>query len=85
MVRVVRDLQVHVPLAGIVNRQDEANRVAKELLKIEKQHAADQNKLANPKFRERAAPEVVADTEARVQGLIKQRDKLKRLLEELSR
>ena len=85
VVRVVRDLQVHVPLAGIVNRQDEANRVAKELLKIEKQHAADQNKLANPKFRERAAPEVVADTEARVQGLIKQRDKLKRLLEELSR
>ena len=34
VVRVVRDLQVHVPLAGIVNRQDEANRVAKELLKI---------------------------------------------------
>ena len=54
-------------------------------MKIEKQHTADQNKLTNPKFRERAAPEVVADTEARVQGLIKQRDKLKRLLEELSR
>ena len=85
VVRVVRDLQVHVPLSGIVNRQDEANRVAKELLKIEKQHTADQSKLANPKFRERAAPEVVADTAARVQGLIKQREKLKRLLEELSR
>ena len=85
VVRVVRDLQVHVPLSGIVNRQDEANRVAKELLKIEKQHAADQSKLANPKFRERAAPEVVADTAARVQRLIKQREKLKRLLEELSR
>ena len=85
MVRVVRDLQVHVPLSGIVNRQDEANRVAKELLKVEKQHTADQSKLANPKFRERAAPEVVADTAARVQGLIKQCEKLKRLLEELSR
>ena len=85
VVRVVRDLQVHVPLSGIVNRQDEANRVAKELLKVEKQHTADQSKLANPKFRERAAPEVVADTVARVQGLIKQREKLKRLLEELSR
>lgn len=85
VVRVVRDLQVHVPLSGIVNRQDEANRVAKELLKVEKQHTADQSKLANPKFRERAAPEVVADTAARVQGLIKQREKLKRLLEELSR
>tara|TARA_B100001146_G_C16141187_1_gene416818 strand:- start:311 stop:1219 length:909 start_codon:yes stop_codon:yes gene_type:complete len=84
-VRVVRDLQVHVSLSGIVNRQDEANRVAKELLKIEKQHTADQSKLANPKFMERAAPEVVADTAARVQGLIKQREKLKRLLEELSR
>ncbi|HIC14132.1 MAG TPA: hypothetical protein EYO83_03240, partial [Gemmatimonadetes bacterium] len=85
VVRVVRDLQINIPLAGIVNRQDEAKRVAKELLKIEKQHTADQSKLANPKFRDRAAPEVVADTEVRVQGLIKQREKLKRLLEELSR
>ena len=83
--RVVRDLQVHVPLAGIVDRQAEANRIKKALLKVGKQQAADEAKLANPKFRDRAASEVVADTEARVQGLMKQREKLERLLQELSR
>ena len=50
-----------------------------------KQQAADAAKLANPKFRARAAADVVAETEARVTGLAQQRQTLEGLLEELSR
>ena len=85
VVRVVGDLQVHVPLAGIVDRGAEAARIEKELAKVVKQQAAADAKLANPKFRERAAAEVVAETEARVSSLAQQRQKLARLLEGLSR
>ncbi|HAK54517.1 MAG TPA: valine--tRNA ligase [Acidobacteria bacterium] len=85
VVRVVRGLQVHLPLAGIVDRQAELQRIEKELAKIGKQQAADEAKLGNPKFRERAAPDVVAETETRLQGVTEQRQKLERLLQELSR
>ena len=85
VVRVLGDVQLHVPLAGIVDRRAEAARIEKALAKVVKQQAADDAKLANPKFRERAAADVVADTEARVTGLVQQRQTLERLLEELSR
>jgi valyl-tRNA synthetase len=85
VVRVVRGLQVHLPLAGIVDRQAELQRIEKELAKVSKQQAADEAKLGNPKFRERAAPEIVAETEARLRGVTEQRQKLETLLQELSR
>ena len=83
VVRVVRDLQLHVPLAGIVDRDAEMARIRKELTKIDKQRAADAAKLANLKFRERADPEVVNETEARRRNLGAHKAKLERILQEL--
>ncbi len=60
-------------------------RIEKELAKVGKQQAADEAKLGNPKFRERAALEIVAETEARLRGVTEQRQKLETLLQELSR
>ena len=85
VVRVLGDAQLHVPLAGIVDRRAEAGRIEKALAKVMKQQANDDAKLSNPKFRERAAADVVAETESRLLGLVKQRQKLEQLLGELSR
>ncbi|MCY4660506.1 MAG: valine--tRNA ligase [Acidobacteria bacterium] len=65
--RVVRDFQIHVPLAGIVDRAKEAERVQRDVEKLTRRRTALQARLANPSFVERADPAVVE--EARVQEL----------------
>ena len=84
VVRIVRDMQFHVLLAGIVDREAELTRVRKELAKIEAQKTANDAKLANPKFRERADPDIVAEAVARASTLEEQKNKLVRILEELT-
>ena len=84
VVRIVRDMQFHVLLAGIVDREAELTRVRKELAKIEAQKTANDAKLANPKFRERADPDIVAEAVARASTLDEQKNKLVRILEELT-
>ena len=84
VVRIVRDMQFHVLLAGIVDREAELTRVRKELAKIEAQQTANDAKLGNPKFRERADPDIVAEAVARASTLDEQKNKLVRILEELT-
>ena len=84
VVRIVRDMQFYVLLAGIVDREAELTRVRKELAKIEAQKTANDAKLANPKFRERADPDIVAEAVARASTLVEQKNKLVRILEELT-
>ena len=84
VVRIVRDMQFYVLLAGIVDREAELTRVRKELAKIEAQQTANDAKLGNPKFRERADPDIVAEAVARASTLNEQKNKLVRILEELT-
>ena len=56
---VVRDAEVYVHLAGIIDLDLERSRLRKELERIEKQLAATQRKLSNQDFLEKAKPEVV--------------------------
>lgn len=84
VVRIVRDMQFYVLLAGIVDREAELARVRKELAKIEAQKTANDAKLGNPKFRERADPDIVAEAVARASTLDEQKNKLVRILEELT-
>ncbi len=84
VVRIVRDMQFYVLLAGIVDREAELARVRKELAKLEAQQTANDAKLGNPKFRERADPDIVAEAVARASTLDEQRNKLVRILEELT-
>ena len=84
VVRIVRDMQFYVLLAGIVDREAELARVRKELAKIEAQQTANDAKLGNPKFRERADPDIVAEAVARASTLDEQKNKLVRILEELT-
>jgi valyl-tRNA synthetase len=57
---VAGDVQIFVPLRGIVNVEEEEKRLAKEIAKIEKDMDFLGKKLENPSFVERAPADVVA-------------------------
>jgi valyl-tRNA synthetase len=61
--------QVWVELDDPSYFAEEANRLEKSLKKLEKDIAMFDKKLSNPKFLERAKPEVVAKDQAKLQGL----------------
>jgi len=81
--QVVRQLQIHIPLAGIVDREAEQQRIRKELARLEKQLAGIDARLANADFRERADPDVVQEAERQRGDLGLQHQKLERILAEL--
>ena len=66
--RVVRHFQLHIPLAGIVDRTKETERIRRNLTKLTKQRAAVQARLANRAFVERADPAVVGEARSQEQG-----------------
>ncbi len=82
--RVVRQMRLYLPLAGIIDRDAETARVRKELDKLAKQLGGLEGKLGNPKFRERAAPEVVAEAEAQQRAALERRSQLEQILAELA-
>ena len=82
--RVVRRMRLYLPLAGVIDRAAETARLRREIDKVSKQMGALEGKLGNPKFRERAAPEVVAETEARHEAARRRRQQLDEVLAELS-
>ena len=81
--RVVRDFQLHIPLAGIVDRKQETERVRRSLAKLSGQRKGLQARLAKPAFVERADPEVVRDAREQEQVLAQRQAKLEQILQEL--
>ena len=82
--RIVRRMRLYLPLAGVIDRAAETARLRREIDKISKQLGSLEGKLGNPKFRERADPEVVAETEARHAAARQRRQQLGEVLAELS-
>ena len=82
--RVVRGFELHVPLAGIVDRAQEAERVGRELARLTRQRGGLQARLANPAFVERADPDVVRDTREQEVEVGRRQEKLERILAELA-
>ena len=83
VIRIVRNVQVHIPLAGIVDRKAESARIERELAKLVRQRGALEGKLANAAFRTRANPEVVKETEVQAHNLGLRQEKLEKILQEL--
>ena len=81
--RVVREFQVHVPLAGIVDRCKETERVRRDLAKLVKQRGALQSRLTNTAFVERAAPAVVEEARNQEQVFSQRQAQLEQILAEL--
>jgi valyl-tRNA synthetase len=74
---------VHVPLAGLVNLQEETKRLEKEIGKAVNELASVQRKLSDHKFLERAPEEVVEKDRDRAAQLEEKRQSLERSLERL--
>ena len=81
--RVVRDFQLHIPLAGIVDRKQETERVGRSLAKLTRQREVLQARLAKPAFVERADPEVVREAREQERVLAGRQAKLEQILQEL--
>ncbi|GJM07024.1 MAG: valine--tRNA ligase [marine bacterium B5-7] len=63
---LVDELEVLIPLAGIIDKQQEVTRLQKEIQKVEKDLTKTQQKLANPNFADKAPAEVVALEKSRL-------------------
>ncbi len=82
--RVVRDFELHVPLAGVVDREKETERVTRKLSKIVKQRRGLQARLSNEAFLSRADPDVVRDTRELEREIGQRQEKLEHILAELA-
>ena len=56
---VIGELEVLIPMAGIIDKDAELSRLAKEILKFDKEIMQSQTKLSNPQFTENAPDEVI--------------------------
>jgi valyl-tRNA synthetase len=68
-VAVAGGVETFIPLEGVINIEQEAERLRRELAKVEKDLARVEKNLANPNFVNRARPEVVAAERTRREEL----------------
>jgi valyl-tRNA synthetase len=78
------DVEVFLPLAGLIDFAEEERRLAKELAKAEKEIAIAQKKLANEDFVARAPEEVIDKERAKEADANSRRAKIKAGIERLS-
>jgi len=81
-VTVLADVEVILPLEGLIDRKAEAERHRKRLADLGKQLAANEGKLGNPSFVNKAPAEVVESIRAKVSELTAQRAAVAALLAE---
>ena len=73
---IAANVEIFVPLKGLINFDEEEKRLAKDIEKIIKEVEAVQKKLSNRDFLDRAPKEVVTKDQARVEELLQKKEKL---------
>lgn len=81
---VLSELELLIPLGGLIDAAKERDRLGRLLLEVVADVGRLQSKLANREFMERAPAEVVARERARIQELYTRQARLKELLEVLA-
>jgi len=66
---VVGDMEILIPLQGLINIEAERNRLSKEIAKLSKELEIVNSRLANSNYVEKAPPEVVEKERARAHEL----------------
>ena len=56
---LVGELEILIPMAGLINKEEESARLTKEIIKLQKEIERAEMKLQNPSFVDKAPPEVV--------------------------
>lgn len=63
---LIDTLEIYIPLAGLIDKQQEMNRLDKEIKKLQKDLIKCQQKLDNPNYVNKAPAQVVAQERARL-------------------
>jgi valyl-tRNA synthetase len=74
---VVDQISIHVLLKGLIDFEEEKQRIRKGIKKLEKEYEAANKKLSNQGFLEKAPAEIVSEVREKVAGLSAKRSKLK--------
>jgi valyl-tRNA synthetase len=78
------DLEILIPMAGLIDKKEESARIQREILKLSKEAENAKNKLQNPSFVERAPSDVVEKERGRLTELKITMEKLQLQLEKIS-
>jgi valyl-tRNA synthetase len=84
-IQVAGDVQIYVPLRGLVNVEEEERRLLKEIGKLDKDVEFLAKKLENPSFVERAPAEVVAKEREKLAEFAGKKQVLEESLEKIRR
>jgi valyl-tRNA synthetase len=82
---VVQELELFVPLEGLLDFEEESKRLQKEISKLEPELARVEKKLANDNFLNRAPADIVAKENDKLERLGGKLDKLNKQLERLTK
>ncbi|USG64142.1 valine--tRNA ligase [Brevibacillus ruminantium] len=83
MSAVVSGAELFLPLAGLIDLEQEVKRLEKELATLHSEVERIEKKLNNPGFMAKAPEKVVAEERAKMAGYMEKRDKVKARLSEL--
>lgn len=80
---VFRDVEIFLPLKGIINLEEEERRLQKETEKLDKQHQLVAKKLANEDFLKRAPEEIIQKERTKAEILAQKLNTLRANLERI--
>lgn len=75
---VVGELELLIPMSGLIDKQTELARLDKEISKLEKDIAQSEGKLKNPAFVDKAPPEIIAKENERLMQAQQAKEKLEK-------
>jgi len=75
---VINQLEIHIPLEGLIDKQAELARLNKEINKLQKEQEKSANKLENPSYVEKAPADVVKKERQKLQQAQETLEKLQK-------
>ena len=81
---LVGNLEILIPMAGLIDKHEESQRINREITKLMKETMSAENKLSNPAFVDRAPADVVEKERSRLSELKTTLEKLQQQLEKIS-
>jgi valyl-tRNA synthetase len=73
---LVGEMEILIPMAGLIDKEAELSRIARALEKLQKDHERTQGKLGNEKFVSNAPADVIAKEQAKLADFVMQIRKL---------
>jgi len=80
---IMSELELYVDISGLINIDSEVQRNEKQIAKLDKDISSLEGRLKNPKFIEKAAPEVREETEQQLKSILERKSKILAVISEL--